>query len=151
MLNKLINCSCSDTWKDIALLIVRVALGAVFFYHGYMKFGMGTEQVAGFLGQIGIPLTGIMAPILIWTEMIGGIALILGAFTHWISKLLIIIAVVAFATVHMKNGFNIATGGYEFIMLIFATSVVTMTFGAGKYSVDNFLKNRNQSSPTTTQ
>lgn len=147
MLNKLVNCACAETWKDVALFILRVALGAIFFYHGYVKFGMGADQVAGFLGQVGIPMASFFSPVLIWAEMIGGIALILGACTHWVSKVMIIISIVAFAMVHMKNGFNIGNGGYEFIMLIFAASFVTMVFGAGKFSVDNYLMKRSSSTP----
>ena len=67
--------------------------------------------------------------------MLGGIFLILGAYTHWTAKILAFVALVALVTVHLKNGF-MGPGGYEFILLILAASVSLMITGAGKYSLD---------------
>ncbi len=131
-----LKCTCADSWADEAKLILRVVLGVIFLYHGYAKFGMGTEAIAGFFGAVGIPMAGFFAPLVIWVEMIGGVALILGVLTHWVSKLFVIISLVALFMVHIKNGFSIAQNGYEFILLILAASVTTMIMGAGKYSVD---------------
>jgi putative oxidoreductase len=114
-----------------------VALGLVFFMHGYQKvFMMGMPQVSGFLGGLGIPLPDVMAYVLSYGELITGALLIIGLFTHWISKFMIVVALVAFFTVHMAKGFFISNGGYEFIMLIFAAALSIMITGPGKYSVD---------------
>lgn len=147
MFKKLLLCGCSDTWKDVGLLILRVVLGAIFFYHGYAKLGMGSEMVSGFFASVGIPLAGFFAPFVTWVEMITGIALILGVFTHWAAKIDVIIAIVAFLTVHMNRGFDVSKGGYEFIVLIFASSVMIMSLGAGKYSIDSMIHKKDTSVP----
>jgi putative oxidoreductase len=141
MWNAIMGCTCADKWGGYAPLILRVALGAVMMYHGYLKiFVMGMPGVTGFLGGLGIPLPALFAPILAYTEFIGGAFLIAGFLTHWVSKLTIVIALVAFYTVHMPNGFNVSKGGYEFIMLIGAAAVSLMITGAGPYSVDAKMK-----------
>lgn len=126
-----------EKYRDLAPLVLRVALGLVFFMHGWQKLGMmGVDGVSTFLGSLGFPLPAVFAVILIAIEILGGIALILGLFTHIAAKLAMIVAIVAFFTVHVKNGFFIQGGGYEFIILIFAAAFSLMMTGAGKYSLD---------------
>lgn len=137
MWNKLIGCDCASTWREWAPLILRVALGLIFAWHGYDKvFVKGMPAITGFLTSLGIPLPGVMAYILSYGELVFGILLILGLLTHWASKFAIVVAIVAFVTVHMSKGFSVSGGGYEFIMLIFAAAFSLMITGAGKYSLD---------------
>jgi putative oxidoreductase len=124
-----------------------VVLGAIFFYHGYAKLGMGSEMVSGFFASIGIPAASFFAPLVTWAEMLTGIALILGLFTHWAAKIDVIIAIVAFVTVHMNRGFDVSKGGYEFIVLIFASSVMIMVMGAGRYSIDAMIHKKDSVAP----
>ena len=86
--------------------------------------------------MLGFPAPEVFAVILIAAELGGGILLILGAFTHWVAKILTFVALVAFVTVHLKYGFFVSAGGYEYIILIFAASFSLMVTGAGKWSVD---------------
>lgn len=131
------SCKCAGWCGEWAPLILRVALGIVFLWHGADKvFTAGMPAVAGFLGSIGIPLSGLMAYVLSYGEILAGLLLILGLFTHWSAKFATIVAAVAFFAVHLKNGFAIGNGGYEYIMLIFAAAVSVMVTGAGKYSLD---------------
>lgn len=124
-------------FPGVAPLLLRVALGAIFVYHGYDKvFNTGIPGVAGFLESLGIPLPGLMAYVLAYGELVGGLLLIVGLFTHWAAKYASVVAIVALFTVHLKNGFSIANGGYEFIMLILAAAISVMFTGAGKYSLD---------------
>jgi putative oxidoreductase len=108
----------------------------VFAYHGYDKLQKGVPMIASFLASLGIPFPSFFAPILIAVELVGGMLMVLGFFTHWVAKLFIIVTTIAFLTVHMTKGFNVSKGGYEFIMTLFAASVSLMITGAGKYSID---------------
>ena len=137
MLNKWVDGSMVRGYGDIAQLVLRVALGIVFAWHGYAKiFNTGMQGVAGFLGSVGIPIPEIMAYILAYGELISGICLIIGLFTYLAAKFAIVVAIVAFFTVHLPNGFNVANGGYEFIMLIFAAAIAVLVMGPGKHSAD---------------
>jgi len=141
-MNRLINCKCSESWQDAAKLILRIVLGAIFIYHGTEKMNVGIEGVAQIFSSVGIPLANFFAPFVTGLEIIGGLALILGLFTHWVSKLFIILSLVAIFTVHITKGFDVTRGGYEFILLILASNIILMTMGAGRYSLDSILKRR---------
>ena len=128
-------------WRDEALLFLRVATGLVFFMHGWQKWEGGLAQTAGFLASLQFPAPDVFAVLLIGIEVIGGVALILGAFTRLAAKLTAVVAVVALLTVHVSNGFFISNNGFEFILLILATCVAILVLGPGAWSADKkFLK-----------
>lgn len=131
---------CCSEWSNEGLLALRVALGVIFAWHGYDKFVKGNEMIAGFMGSIGLPMPELMAFLLTYGELVGGLLLIVGAMTYWVSIVNVIISVVAFVTVHMGKGFAVSNGGYEFIMLIGAASFAILCLGAGKYSVDAWMR-----------
>jgi putative oxidoreductase len=136
-LKKLCCCDCGTAYSDVTYALMRVALGAIFVFHGYQKVAvMGMDGVAGFLGSLGFPMATMFAYILSYGELVAGLMLIVGLYTHWAAKFALVVGIVAWAFVHLANGFDARTGGYEFIMLITAVSLAVMTHGAGKYSVD---------------
>lgn len=138
---------CPSRCTDWGTLILRLALGAVFFYHGYDKiFVTGIPAVTGFMESLGLPLPTLMAYLVSYGELIGGALLILGLLTYWAAILGVIISFVAFVTVHADKGFALSNGGYEYIMLIFAASIAILFSGAGKYSCDSrMMKNMKNS------
>ena len=124
-------------WGDFAHLLLRLAVGAVFFMHGWQKLtAMGVPGVSNFLGGLGFPMPEVFAILLIAAEVVGGILLILGALTRWAAFVTGVVALIAFLTVHASHGFFVGDGGYEFIILIFAACVALMIEGGGRYSAD---------------
>lgn len=136
---KLLTCACGAKWQEYAPLLLRLVLGAIFIAHGYQKIQMGVDGVAGFLAGLGIPLPAVAAVLLIAAEFVGGIFLVLGLLTHWTSKVLAFVALVALVTVHLQNGFT-GQGGYEFILLILVGCLSLMITGGGKWALDKKLK-----------
>jgi putative oxidoreductase len=131
--------TCSMKCSQLSILVLRLALGTVFTYHGFQKlFVMGIPAVTGFMESLGLPLPGLMAILVTYGELLGGILLIFGFLTYFVATIDIIIALVAFFTVHLAKGFGIGGGGYEYIMLIFATSVYFFFNGPGYYSIDSY-------------
>lgn len=120
--------------------MLRLAAGVVFLAHGWQKYQMGVAGVSGFLASLGFPAPDIMAVLLIGGEIVGGALLILGLYARTAAMVTTIIAVVALLTVHVSKGFFISNGGYEFILLLLATSVSVLITGAGRYSLDKKLK-----------
>ncbi len=126
-------CTTASKWHDEIYVALRVMVGLIFFYHGYTKvFTMGTDAVAGFFASAGIPLANILAPLVSYGELLGGAALILGLFTHWMAKFNIIIMIGAIYFVHLEKGY----ADYEFQLLILIASALIAATGAGKYSLD---------------
>tara|TARA_Y100000310_G_C20587580_1_gene766268 strand:+ start:882 stop:1244 length:363 start_codon:yes stop_codon:yes gene_type:complete len=110
-----------DRWS---LFFLRVVIGLIFIIHGYTKLFGGLEQTSSFLAQLGIPLASLFAVLIAILELFGGIFLIIGLFKRWTAALLTLEMLVAFLLVHLKNGFLISNGGYEFIILIIASLLV---------------------------
>ncbi|HEY4488920.1 MAG TPA: DoxX family protein [Candidatus Paceibacterota bacterium] len=131
----ILKCTCSDSMAGVAPLVLRVVVGLIFAMHGWQKLTGGVEGTAGFLGSLGFPLPMLMAVLLIAAELGGGILLILGIFTHWISKVLAFVALIALLTVHVTQGFFVNEGGFEFIILIFAATVSLAITGPGKWAL----------------
>lgn len=141
-MKNLMNCACGGKWGEFAPFFLRVVVGLIFALHGWQKLQMGVPGVAGFLGSLGFPAPEFFAVLLIAAELGGGILLILGAFTHWVAKILAVVALIALLTVHISKGFFISEGGYEFILLILAASISVMVAGPGKWSLDHKMLKR---------
>ena len=120
--------------------LLRLIVGATFIAHGWMKLStFGVAGTAGFLTTLGVPLAGVMAPILIATELGGGILLVLGLLTRYVSLPLLFTMVVAIATVHLQHGFFLPQG-YEFALLLGVGLVTLLLQGSGALALDNIIR-----------
>ena|SRR3989338_2296661 len=126
-----------------SLTLLRVVLGITLTYHGYGKLFvkgalLGTAQ---FFAAIGIPLANYAAVLVAFVEFFGGLLLLAGLLTRWVSVLLIIEMLVAFFKVHLKQGLLITPQayGYEFILLILTVLVVILFNGPGEISLGKML------------
>ena len=118
------------------LLALRTVVGLVFVVHGGQKlFGFGVAGTAGFLGSLGVPLPAVAAVGVIAVELLGGLALLLGAWTRIAASLLAADMLVAMLTVHLRGGFFVPDG-VEFVLTLFGACVALAGLGAGPWSVD---------------
>jgi putative oxidoreductase len=118
------------------VLPLRLVLGLVFVAHGAQKlFGFGLAGTAGFLGSLGVPLPTVAAAGLITVELLGGVALILGAWTRTVAALLAADMLVAILTVHLRGGFFVPDG-VEFVLTLLGGCLTLVGLGAGPCSVD---------------
>jgi putative oxidoreductase len=131
--------------REYAPLVLRVVVGIVFALHGWQKLTVfGAQGVSGMLSWAG-PLAGLMAWVLILVELLGGIALILGAFTRLSSLLLAIVMIVAILTVKL-GGLEaplplglIGKGGFELELTLLSAVIALALLGGGKWAVDHKL------------
>jgi len=130
-------CGKCEHWGQ---LLLRLAIGPIFIAHGGQKiFVQGHTAVAGFMTNLGIPLPGLSAWLLMLTEFVGGIFLLLGFLTRWASIPVAFAMLVAILTVHLKNGLT-GPGGFEYPLALMAMALCLMVQGGGKLSVDHLLK-----------
>lgn len=124
-----------NTQAEFAALILRLALGTMFIAHGLLKIFVftlpGTVQ---FFTQIGFP--GYLAYIVTIMEIGGGLALIAGIATRWVSLALLPVLLGA-ATVHWEAGwvFSNPNGGWEYPAFLAVAVVVQALLGPGAYAL----------------
>ena len=122
-----------DRLHPLALLALRLALGAIMIAHGMQKVSGGMPKFMGMLQNMGIP--PIMAYLVVAAELGGGILLVLGLLTRLAALSIVIDMCVAIAKVHFKNGLK-GPGGYEFPMMCGVVAFALIFLGAGPISLD---------------
>lgn len=132
-------------WQGWGITVLRITVGIVFLAHGGQKlFVFGFDNVAAFMGKLGIPAPMLAAIVVTLVEFLGGVALIVGAFTRWAAAPLAITMLVAIMTVHLKAGFFLPAG-YEFALTLFSANVALILLGSGEASVDGLRRSRKSS------
>lgn len=127
---------------DVAFLLLRLAVGAVYVVHGAQKlFVFGFDGVAGAFGQMGVPFPELLGPAVALLEFFGGLALLLGLLTRLAALGLAVDALVATFLVHLPSGF-FAPNGVEFTMTLAAVCLALAVAGAGGYSLDHAIAAR---------
>jgi putative oxidoreductase len=139
-------------WAPIPL---RLVTGYGFIEHGYTKLARGPDSFVHILGALGMPVPELLAWATILVELLGGAAVLLGAFIPFVSMPMAIVLLVAIFTVHLPNGFSsikletvTAAGahfgqpGYETDLLYLACLAALVLGGAGVLSIDRLIKHR---------
>ena len=122
---------------DLGLLLIRAATGVTFAAHGAQKvFVFGVSEVAKGFAGMGLPMAGVIAPMVAFGELLGGIALLAGFLTRIAGAGITIIMLGAMVHVHLKNGFFASGGGIEFVLVLGASAAGIALAGPGRYSVD---------------
>ncbi|MDO8478704.1 MAG: DoxX family protein [Candidatus Rokubacteria bacterium] len=139
------------TFASKSLLIVRVVLGVIFFGHGAQKtFGwFGGPGLRGVISSFRQSL-GIPAPFTVlaaFTECFGGLAMIVGVLVRPTAVGLVLVMVVAIATVHWRNGFflnwSLEPGkghGFEMNFALIGMALAVLIGGAGFLSIDRMIR-----------
>lgn len=116
-------------------LLLRLSLGVMFIAHALLKLMVFTlPGTVGFFESVGYP--GFLAYVVFGAELAGGVLLVLGVYTRWVSLALIPILIGA-ALVHIPNGwvFSAPNGGWEYPVFLVIASVVQALLGDGALAV----------------
>ena len=139
-------------WAPIPL---RLIVGYGFMEHGFAKLARGSDAFATTLDAIGVPAPHFMAWSTILIEVLGGLAVIMGAFVTPVSVPMAVVLLVAIFTVHLPYGFSsiklmavTAAGaqfgppGYETDLLYLACLAALVLGGSGPLSIDDLIRKR---------
>src|SRR5258708_15567703 len=136
----------------LAPIPIRLIVGYGFMEHGFAKLSRGVGAFAAMLQAMGVPHPHFMAQLTIVTELVGGFAVILGAFVAIVSLPMATVLLVAMFTVHLPYGFSAikligvtAAGaqfgppGYEVDLLYVACLAALVLGGSGPFAVDGII------------
>jgi putative oxidoreductase len=146
--------------KSLGLLVLRLVIGGIFFFHGYPKlFGGkgksaglseatkatlgqafvdslengGIAATTGFMEHLNIPQPKLAAWAVTLAEFGGGLAMILGFKTRPAAAAAAFSQLVALNKVHAGQGM---VGGYEFNLALIGGATALAIAGPGKLSLD---------------
>jgi len=118
--------------QPLALLVMRLVLGAIMIAHGFHKVFGGFHHHMEMVGSLGLPRW--LAFLSAGTEFFGGIAIVLGLFTRFFSLAIVIEMAVAIWKVHFKNGLT-GTGGFEFPLAVATIAFALLCFDGGPWGL----------------
>jgi putative oxidoreductase len=120
-------------WKkyqnpDCAMLVLRLAVGAIFIMAGWTKL-QNIAGTANFFSTLGLGMMWVY--IVAWVEFLGGIAILAGAFSRVAGLLLAIDMAFAIYLVGWAKGF----AGYRLELLLLAAVLAIHFAGPGRYAI----------------
>lgn len=135
----------SQAGSYLGLLGLRLLLAWEFWESGVEKFN-GENWFADIYSAFPFPFN--LVPVDLswflstWFELIGAVALVVGLGTRFFSLSLIILTLVAWASVHAGNGYNVCDNGYKLPLMYLVMFVPLLLSGPGKLSLDHWIARR---------
>ncbi len=126
---------------DVAALLLRLAFGGLFTWHGYMKLAAYDQILPIFGDIIGIG-SKTSFHLVIFAEFFCGILVTIGFLTRFTVIPIFITMMVAYFIAHADDAFQVKELAFLFLLL----SVVVFILGSGKYSLDMLMMRHNNNS-----
>ena len=139
-------------WAPIPL---RLIVGYGFMEHGFSKLSKGPDAFAAILQALGVSGPHFLAWSTILVELLGGLAVILGAFVPLVSLPMAAILLAAIFTVHLPYGFSsikliavteagaqFGPPGYECNLLYLSCLAALVLGGPGPFALDRVSRRR---------
>lgn len=121
---------------DLAAFLLRLVTGAWFLTHGLIKLFVFTPAgTAGYFQSIGLP--GALGYLTMLLEIAGGLALLAGVATRYVSVVLAAVLLGATWFGHAGNGFTFSNpgGGWEYPVLWAVVMLALALLGDGRWSL----------------
>ena len=160
----------SPVWRDLSIDLIskspiarwapvplRLIVGYGFMEHGFAKLARGLDAFPAILQTIGVPAPHLIGWLTIFVEIVGGLAVLLGALVPLASIPMAVVLLVAIFTVHLPYGFSsiklqavTAAGaqfgppGFETDLLYLACLAALVLGGSGPLAIEGLLAKRRE-------
>jgi len=132
-----------DRVQPLALLAMRLTVGAIMIAHSYPKVFGGLHHYAGFIMSLGLPAW--TAYLSAFVEFLGGLLVLAGLFTRAAAFAICINLCVAIWKVHLHKGLT-GNGGMELPLAVATLAFALVFFGSGPIAIDHILRGGGASS-----
>jgi putative oxidoreductase len=128
-----------EGWKALAIFIGRILLALIFLQSGIGKIGnfAGTAQ---YMASQGMSYTNFFLVAAIFFELVGSITIILGYFTRFGTLLLLIFLIPTTLIFHTNFADPMQKIHFMKNVSMYGGLLVLLSAGAGRYSLDYFLR-----------
>ena len=125
--------------SSLALLLIRIAAGLVFLYHGSaILFGaFGGPGPQGFAAFMHAP--AIVGYLVGLAQFGGGLTILTGFLVRIGAVCIIIVMLGAIFLVHLPHGFDISKQGIEYALTQLLIALALLIAGGGTYSLGSLL------------
>ena len=124
--------------RDLPLLFMRLVLAYGFYKPAMMKWN-DIDSIATWFEGMGMPFPTLNAYMATITETLGFVLLLIGFVTRLISIPLIIVMIVAIATVHGISHFDAGENGFEIPLYYIIMLFTLFVYGPGKFSLQHLI------------
>jgi|SRR5690606_23887129 len=130
--------------RDLVLLLARIGLGVIMVYHAKLEydFGGSVSGVIAMFDEAGIPLAVVAGPLNLFGELIGGVAVILGAAVRLVGVAMAVNMLGAWVFVHNSGLMAADHNGPEFVITLGLLSLVLAATGSGRIGLDHLIEPR---------
>jgi len=115
-------------------LVARIFLGLIFVMAGFSKLGAGYAGTAGYMDSMGVP--GALLPLVIATEIAGGLMIILGFKIKWTAFALAGFTLLAGIIFHSNFADQMQSILFMKNLAISGGLLLLVNHGAGELSLD---------------
>ena len=125
--------------QDVALLLIRLIIAAIFLYHGSQKLfgafgGPGLKGWHNVIVTLGMPMPWVSAILSACAEFFGGLIFLVGTGLRIIAIPLEINMMVATWVTHV-HGFNVLNNGCEYPLCLLVIVAAMFIMGPGRYTL----------------
>lgn len=126
--------------QKVSSISGRVLLSAIFISAGFSKLGAGYEGTQAYMTAMGI--SGSLLPLVIATEILAGIALLVGFGTRIAALLLAGFTLLAAVLLHFDFSDQMQSILFMKNLAITGGLLTVLTYGAGELSIDHLRAKR---------
>ena len=132
------------TARDVVLLLARIGLGVIMVAHAKLEydFGGGLAGVGRLFAEAGVPLPALTGPANVLFELVGGVAVILGAAVPVVGVLMALNMAGAWMFVHTSGLFAMDRNGPELVIALGLLGLVLAVTGSGRFGLDHLIARR---------
>jgi putative oxidoreductase len=127
----------------IGLLGIRLLLAWEFGVAGLEKL-RGENWFADIQGDFPFPFSVVPVDVswflATWTELVGAAALVVGLGTRFWAVGLLVLDLVAWASVHAGNGYNVCDNGWKLPLMYMVMLIPLILSGPGRASLDHWIR-----------
>lgn len=120
--------------KDPSILAARILLALIFVIFGYSKIG-GYDGTVGYMESNGI--AGMLLPLVIGVEVIGGVLIVVGFFSRWAALALAGFSLLTALFFHLDLGNQAQAIQFWKNLSIAGGMLMIFANGPGKYALND--------------